>query len=371
MAPTTQTHPQTKPPNPKLVCFSFAAYAKNVIDHLRSLNIPILPGLTDQEFASIESTFHFVFPPDLRSILREGLPVGPHFPNWRSSSPQQLHILLNLPIRSLFKNISQNNFWSSSWGPKIQNSNDSLSLVKKLLKQAPTLVPIYRNCYISTTPNLAGNPVFYVDDKEVRVLSFDVSGFFQKIDQLLQVGVFFNPLLSTSDHHDSNINVPAWAATVARRIEFWTEVADSGRRVVVAGGVTRWWWSGMRFGLGGCMEEVFWRLKDGGWREEEVREMMMMDGCDEANRGVKLVEHREDVVWHVKDLSLALLRAGWTTEDVVYSLGIEDDHDSCSNLPQQENSFLGFQHLNGCFKEDDHHQTRSTKHLMHVQSLEV
>ncbi|KAK8480496.1 hypothetical protein V6N11_037885, partial [Hibiscus sabdariffa] len=163
----TATTTQTQPPNPllktpkgppisKLVGFSFAANSKTIIDHLKSLNIPIFPGLSDQEFSSIESTFNFTFPPDLRSILQQGLPVYPSFPNWRSSSPQQLNIFFKLPLLSLSNNIRFHNFWSDSWGPKPSNSDAALALVKKLLRKAPPLVPVYTNCYIPSTPNVHG-----------------------------------------------------------------------------------------------------------------------------------------------------------------------------------------------------------------------
>ncbi|KAE8709590.1 agamous-like MADS-box protein AGL61-like isoform X1 [Hibiscus syriacus] len=320
----TATRTQIQPPNTllkppqrsNLVCFSFAAYSKALIHHLQSLDIPILPGLTDQEFASIESTFRFTFPPDLRSILREGLPVDPSFPNWRSSSPQQLNILLNFPLLSLSKNIKLRNFWSDSWGPKPPNPNDALALVKKLFMTAPLLVPIYRNCYIPSTPNVAGNPVFYVDGEEVRIMSFDVTRFFQEVDFFRRGGVS-KPFMRRKSNGVSN-KVPAWAATSARRIEFWTDAAERGRRVV-ARGVTTGWWSKDDFGLGGCLEEVFWRLRDGGWREEEVREMMMMDGCDHSENKEK------NATSSLRVLSVVLLRAGWCSEDVVYSLDLDDD----------------------------------------------
>ncbi|KAK8496252.1 hypothetical protein V6N13_034677 [Hibiscus sabdariffa] len=356
MAATATTN-QIQSPNPllkdgpqrsNLVCFSFAAYSKALIQQLESLDIPILPGLTDQEFSSIESTFHFAFPPDLRSILQEGLPVDPSFPNWRSSSPQQLNILLNLPLLSLSKNIKLRNFWSTSWGPKPSNPNEALALVKKLFTTAPLLVPIYRNCYIPSTPNVAGNPVFYVDGEEVRILSFDVTRFFQEVEFLRRGGVF-KPFMRRK-----NNKLPAWAATAARRIEFWTDVAERGRRVVERGVTAGWWSRGDPveddLGLGGCLEEAFWRLRDGGWREEEVREMMMMDGCDhsgskEKNAATSLVDI-EDATRHVRALSFVLLRAGWSREDVVYSLDLDDAIDDIDDDGGGEKSFLELQSQN-------------------------
>ncbi|KAM3756870.1 hypothetical protein ACB098_02G145200 [Castanea mollissima] len=331
-----------KPPKPKLVCFSFAAYAKTLICHLKSSNIPIIDGLSDSEFTSIETTFGFSFPPDLRSILREGIPVGPGFPNWRSSSPQQLHILLNLPTLGLLKQVSQGKFWSHSWGTRPDDTNEALALAKQSLNKAPVLVPIYRNFYIPSRPNIAGNPVFYVNGRDVYVSSFDVSGFFQEAE-------FLNV---------PRTKAPAWTATTARRIEFWTdEAARSDTR----------WWSG---DLGTCLEEVFWRLRNGGWKEEEVREMMMMMNGDDEERkgGPGLVRCKESVKWHVQVLSLKLLRAGWSREDVVYSLDLVDESGIL-----EEHSFLDFQvkeKPKSCSKVNDDRQRLGIKQLMQLHSLE-
>ncbi|KAL5755179.1 hypothetical protein ACOSP7_023399 [Xanthoceras sorbifolium] len=365
-ATTTETviATTTKPARTKLVCFSFAAYAKTLLDHLKSLNIPILPGLNDDEFADIESSFNFTFPPDLRSILQEGLPVGPSFPNWRSSSQQQLRILLSLPSLSMSKNISLNNFWSDSWGPKPKNMNDALSLVKQLLDKAPVLVPIYRNCYIPSTPYAAGNPVFYIDVEEVKVLSFDIAGFFKEVEFLQVVGGVFKPLSTRK----SRIDMPAWAAKEARRIQFWTEVTERGR--AVARGETHGWWSGSGgwLGLKCCLEEVILRLRDGGWREEEIREMMMMDGCDDKIKekaGVQFVgDHKKGVILDVRFLSVLLLNAGWSREDVVYSLNLQKHEKVNEGDPLGENStYLEFEHPSSRFSkkknDDDVHDFRS------------
>ncbi|GFY86685.1 hypothetical protein Acr_05g0003240 [Actinidia rufa] len=300
-----------EPPNPiakqRRVCFSFAAYAKTVIEHLRACHVPVEDPLSADEFAAVESNFRFTFPPDLRSILQEGLPVGPGFPNWRSASPQQLQILTTLPILGLSKQVSTHKFWAQSWGPKPKDADEAF--------------------YIPSAPNLAGNPVFYVHGGDVELSSFDVAGFFQRIDFGARQGGKRRAILP------SLLQTPAWAATEARTIEFWTDLA--------ARGGTRGWWSG---DLGGCMEEACCRLRDGGWREEEVREMTMMDGGDGSARTA--VRDRESVAWHVRVLSRRLLSAGWSTEDVVDSLGCYCE----SGGPDME-SWLDFQHTKSCLLE--------------------
>ncbi|XP_039137234.1 uncharacterized protein LOC120274767 [Dioscorea cayenensis subsp. rotundata] len=295
-----------KPPSQRRgPCFSFAAYTKAVVEYLRVLRVPIANGLSDPEFAAIESTLGFKFPPDLRSILSEGLPIGPGFPNWRAASPQQLQVLLTLPVSGLLHEISKGSFWPNSWGLKPVNPKDSISMARSLLEPAPVLVPIYRHFYIPSLPNLAGNPVFLVHAGEVRVAGIDLADFLQR------EAASFSPK-ETIDRGSSPTTLlptPAWAAKEARRVEVWTDLAgaraEKGDRT----------WE-----MEGWMKELRWRLREGGWREEEVREMM--DGDDESGKGDRMVlRDRESVLWHVRLLALALLRAGWSSEDVAYAMG--------------------------------------------------
>ncbi|RDX57756.1 hypothetical protein CR513_62979, partial [Mucuna pruriens] len=294
----------------KQICFSFAAYAKNILKSLKSSNVVIDEGLSEAELANIESKLKFSFPPDLRVILQEGLPTSQGFPNWRSSSTQQLQILLTLPTSSILRRVSNTRFWHPSWGPQPPDPTRDIRL---LLDDAPPLVPIYRHCYIPSSPDAAGNPVFYVDhDGHVRLLSFDVAGFFREF------------LLLEPEE-------PVWAATAARKVSFWSELADArcGRW---------WWWGGAKGEVGGCLERVVWRLREGGWSDEEIREMMTV----EENQTHKLskLKDKETVTWHVRMLSLVLLRAGWSREDVVYSLGvIGDEGKSWLEFHQEQPTF--------------------------------
>ncbi|XXG48930.1 hypothetical protein AAC387_Pa02g3250 [Persea americana] len=292
------------------VCFSFAAYAKNLIDHLKACKIPVSDGLSDDEFASIEAEFGFVFPPDLRSILREGLPVGAGFPNWRSSSHQQLENLVNLPISGLCNEVSKGNFWCRSWGSRPKSEREALVLAKRLLARSPVLVPIYRHCYIPARPSLAGNPVFYVRGAVFRYAGYDVAGFFEE--------VVFRPALG--------MTAPAWAAKAARRIEFWSDLAERRDGTCEWKDVTCGWWE-VTCGEGkvacrGWLEEMKWRLREGGWKEEEVREMM--DGQDDGLPARARLRDKNSLVWHVRLLSLDMRKAGWSKEDVVYALGLHD-----------------------------------------------
>ncbi|CAO2830304.1 unnamed protein product [Amaranthus hypochondriacus] len=305
--------------NPRKVCFSFAAYAKTVIAALKSSNVHVACGLTDDEFSAVESLGNFTFPPDLRAILSMGLPLGPGFPNWRSSSCHQLCLLTSLPILSLAKEVSRNNFWVSSWGPRPYNIDEAHSLAHKFLVKAPPLVPIFRYCYIPSEPKLAGNPIFYVHGSDVKLLSIDVGGFFKETE-------FRRKDCLCKRHTVEKNTTPPWAQS-ARRVEFWTDLSARENE-------SKKWWNKE---LNGCFEEVIMKLKDGGWTEDEVNEMMLIDGFDwRVGEERSVSNYKESVVKHVRKMSIELLNGGWSVDDVVYSLS-DDSGEIESGLFDGEN----------------------------------
>ncbi|MCO5598296.1 hypothetical protein L7F22_052388 [Adiantum nelumboides] len=167
-------------PSSRKVCFSFAAYAKNVINHMKKCHIPIAEGLTDEEFSNIESTFGFTFPPDLEAILQEGLPVGNGFPHWRNSSRAEIRSWLNLPIKALCNEVKSGKLWPSQWGVRPDQVVNAVRTAANELKRVPTLVPVYANCYISCFPIQAGNPVFLVQESTILYCGYDLADFFKR-----------------------------------------------------------------------------------------------------------------------------------------------------------------------------------------------
>lgn len=292
-------------PSLGLACFSFAAYAKYLVAHLRASGVPVAPGLSEAELSALESSYAFTFSPDLRNVLREGLPVGPGFPNWRSASPQQLRLLLDLPADALLREIVASSIWPRAWGPRPRDGAVADAVAKEALLKAPRLVPVYRNFYLPAAPYLAGNPVFYVRAGDVRLAGLDLSDFFRR---------------GQPRGWAAGAPVPAWAATFARKVELWTKLAEEGawvkpqrvnsRREAL---VDRW------------LEEARRRLREGGWSETEVREMAGDDdgGGLCASWPAKTSAFREQggVSRQLGLLSLAMLRGGWSADDVVESMG--------------------------------------------------
>ncbi|KAI5079102.1 hypothetical protein GOP47_0006773 [Adiantum capillus-veneris] len=171
--------------SPRKGCFSFAPLAQAAMDRLRKGKVEIARGLTDEEFCRIEAPFAFTFPPDLKAVLQEGLPVGAGFPDWRSGGVKQLRLLLNLPIAGIAYEVARGRFWLKQWGSKPLDTEEAVAIARSALKKAPILIPVYRHCYIPASPNLAGNPIFFVRQQEVFCCGFDLADFFEKQDFIL------------------------------------------------------------------------------------------------------------------------------------------------------------------------------------------
>ncbi|PQQ09512.1 uncharacterized protein Pyn_36193 [Prunus yedoensis var. nudiflora] len=263
MAPTTtNNHIHSKPPKPNstvttttkkpLVCFSFAAYAKSLINHLKSLLSTSQSSKASPTQSSPPSKPPSTSPsrPTSAPFSRKASPWAPPSPTGvPHPSSSSASSSASRPSASSGESLAEASGASRGAPSPLQAITIMLTWPRKLLVKAPVLVPVYRNCYVPSRPGVAGNPVLYVDAENVTVLSCDVTRFFCQ-----EFGF---------------AHVPVWAPKTTRWIDFWSEV--------VARGETRGWWSGNEC-LGGCLEEVFWRLREGGWGEEEVREMMMMDG---------------------------------------------------------------------------------------------
>ncbi|XP_031482327.1 uncharacterized protein LOC116252302 [Nymphaea colorata] len=395
--------PAAAQPCPK-VCFSFAAYAKNVISHLKSCQIPVAEGLSDEEFSKIERSLNFTFPPDLRSILSEGLPVGIGFPDWRLSTFRQLRMMFDLPMSGIVYGVAKGWFWHDAWGPRPDGAEEAIARAKERLREAPVLVPIYSHCYIPSSPVISGNPVFLIHDAHFYYAGFDVADFFQReafvplgfrpCDALVPARCslgddqavpetpvrsggntprkaasqarmisrykYFNgdrkhPLPSNALNRFT-MQAPAWVAKAARRIDFWSDLVEgngwsnrNGDAAAVASreardakereeeevevemaveeevGLNAGW-------VEAYLVEMEGRLRRGGWKEDDIREMVGDNG-EAREPAWPSSPDRESLASHVRLLSTALCKAGWSEQDVIEALGLFEEDDRVEIVP--------------------------------------
>jgi len=180
--------------------FSFAEDAKRVIEHLQRAQVPVAEGLSDRELDRIEATFAFTFPADLKAILQQGLPVGAGFPDWRRTTgknleQQQLRTRIELPCAGLLEEVALGRFWWKTWGqrPPAEMNSDAVDIAAAALRASPMLIPIFGHCYIPCSPNLVGNPIFFVYQKVVLYCGYDLADFFDR-ELFLLVHTCMTPL---------------------------------------------------------------------------------------------------------------------------------------------------------------------------------
>ena len=120
----------------------------------------ILDGLSDTQFAQLESKFGFTFPPDVRSFLSSGVPS---FVKKTNSVPAQL------PAFYQTANDKWHN-WHLLASDEVTVGSELDTVTKQILTHATPaneevpadckLIPIYAHRMIPSNPCQAGNPVF-------------------------------------------------------------------------------------------------------------------------------------------------------------------------------------------------------------------
>ncbi|KAI3990360.1 hypothetical protein MKX01_029729 [Papaver californicum] len=276
-----------------------------------------------------------------RCIREKRLPIGPEFPNWRSSSHQQLKILINLPILGICREISKKNLWFRIWGNRPDDPDKALTLAKHLLKKAPILIPIYRNCYVPCTPNLAGNPVIFIKDGDLRYSSFDIAGFFHEINESC-------PVINIAQFPKKVMKSPSsWGGDM--KIEFWFDLIEG---IIIEIEYAKIRCSnknqGWRLRLDDKFEEMKRNLKSGGWSDDEVTEMITTKTVDhKSDLDVGFLKDKERLNQYLSLLSVRLIGSSWSREDVLNSLGFIHEEDGTVVIPDTNSNgsdFWKFEH---------------------------
>jgi hypothetical protein len=141
---------------------------------------PIRPGLSDAEFAAVESAFGFSFAADHRAFLAAGLPVGRGWPDWRDRDRSQLRERLAWPVEGVLFDIVQNDFWYQGWGPRPVNDDQAVVVARGHLLTAPRMVPVYSHRYLPAGRGPAGHPVLSIYQTDVVVYGADLVDFLRE-----------------------------------------------------------------------------------------------------------------------------------------------------------------------------------------------
>ncbi|HZL14007.1 MAG TPA: hypothetical protein VFC85_07665 [Verrucomicrobiae bacterium] len=133
--------------------------------------------MSDEEFSSVENRFGFQFPPDLKSILKLGLPVSKKFPDWRNGDAEEIQGRFDRVTDGICFDIEHNNFWMEEWGAKPPIFADAFAVARSYIKLAPRLIPIFVHRYIPAEPNEIGNPVFSIVQTDIIYYGMDLASY--------------------------------------------------------------------------------------------------------------------------------------------------------------------------------------------------
>jgi len=146
---------------------------------LKARGVGFAPGLSDREVARVEASFGFRFPPDLRALLATALPSGPKFPDWRNGPEAELRERLEAPLEGLLFDVEYNDFWQPSWPARPDDLDGAREIVRRLVAEAPRLVPVYSHRMMPDRPHAEGNPVFSVHQTDIIYYGFDLQDYLE------------------------------------------------------------------------------------------------------------------------------------------------------------------------------------------------
>lgn len=175
---------------------------------LATAGVQIAPGLTDDEFRSVEHRFSFTFPPDLRAFLATGLPVSRSWVDWRSGSDAEIRERLNWPLEGICFDIENNVFWLDEWGQRPATLDAAFSVARRAVAEAPVLIPICSHRYIPAEPSESGNPVFSVHQTDIIYYGADLMDYLQN-----EFSYYFG-------------RAGYAIAKIPRRVRFWSRLVE-------------------------------------------------------------------------------------------------------------------------------------------------
>ncbi|KAJ8567256.1 hypothetical protein K7X08_019464 [Anisodus acutangulus] len=336
------------PVPPRNSLLSFSPLADKVISHLKSCGIQVETGLSDVEFARAEAEFGFAFPPDLKAVLSAGLPIGPGFPDWRSTGPARFHLRasIDLPIAAISFHIARNALWSKSWGPRPCDPEKAIKIARNALKRAPLLIPIFNHCYIPCNPSLAGNPIFYVDENRIFCCGFDLSDFFDRESSLFDPQILskqpsLSEKTSCSSTNFSRRSLDSFSGgRTPRWVEFWSDAAVDRRRrnsnsnssSSCSSSPERYFEMPPKYSktpkwVNEYVDNIGSFLKEGGWAESDVKEIVQVSASGIFFEGEMILLDNQAVLdallVKADRFSDSLRKAGWSSEEVSYALGFD------------------------------------------------
>ncbi|MET9869000.1 hypothetical protein ABZZ16_23000 [Streptomyces sp. NPDC006386] len=142
------------------------------------------PGLTEAEFTRIEREYGFEFADDHRAFLAAGLPVNvppedgetwsKPWPEWRGGDADSLRRQLDWPVEGVLLGVEHNGFWYEGWGERPVDGTAALDTARRLLAEAPVLVPVFAHRYLPAGRGSFGHPVLSMWQTDIIYYGLDL-----------------------------------------------------------------------------------------------------------------------------------------------------------------------------------------------------
>jgi hypothetical protein len=195
----------------------------HAFDRFRRRGCAIEPGLSDDELARAEALCEARFPPDLAGLLREGLPVGSRFPDWRRLPDDVTGRAWVL--EGILSDVEDNRFWLEGWGVRPADAAEALSRAAAELARAPRLIRVFGHRFLPAEPHEAGNPVLSVYGTDVIVYGDDLASWvdaeFSLVPGTISVG---GSVVASAPLPAMLFPEPGAVPGVVRPIRFWSEL---------------------------------------------------------------------------------------------------------------------------------------------------
>lgn len=164
--------------------FQYETWANLLAALLRGKGVRFAQGLSNEEAEAVERLFNVCFPPDLKALMQNALPISEGFVDWReglhsSRAQRRLCERMKAPLEGFLFDVENNGFWFDGWGAKPSTSFERRARVERAFVDYPTMIPIYSHRYLPDSPCEAGNPVFSIHQTDIIYYGYDLASYFR------------------------------------------------------------------------------------------------------------------------------------------------------------------------------------------------
>ncbi|WP_162300539.1 SMI1/KNR4 family protein [Anaerosacchariphilus polymeriproducens] len=172
---------------------------------LKEYGVEFEKGLELEEIAEIENLYGIKFPDSLKDLLMTILPISKGFYNWRNKKKDNVMFIKEIikrPIMNI-QEMAGEVYWCDDWGDEPETEDEIAKEVRKRIKSAPKLIPIYGHRYM---------PII-MDEKPpiISIHDIDVIYYGRDIEDYIEV--------EFGKKNQSDIDFKS-----IKTIKFWTEI---------------------------------------------------------------------------------------------------------------------------------------------------